>query len=49
MVVVLAPDDVDIALSSLNASGESTYLIGEVVAGEKGGARCHFLIQTPRR
>ena len=36
MVVVLSPDDVDIALSSLSASGESTYLIGEVVAGEKG-------------
>ena len=36
MVVVVAPDDVDAALSSLNASGESAYLIGEVVAGEKG-------------
>ena len=36
MVVVLAPDAVDVALASLNASGESTYLIGEVVAGEKG-------------
>jgi len=36
MVVVLSPDDVDIALSSLDVSGESTYLIGEVVAGEKG-------------
>ena len=36
MVVVLAPDAVDAALASLNASGESTYLIGEVVAGEKG-------------
>ena len=36
MVVVLSPDDVDDALSSLSASGESTYLIGEVVAGEKG-------------
>ena len=36
MVVVLSPDDVDAALASLNASGESTYLIGEVVAGEKG-------------
>ena len=36
MVVILAPDAVDAALASLNASGESTYLIGEVVAGEKG-------------
>lgn len=36
MVVVLAPGAVDAALASLNASGESTYLIGEVVAGEKG-------------
>jgi phosphoribosylformylglycinamidine cyclo-ligase len=36
IVVVLSPDDVDAALSSLDASGESTYLIGEVVAGEKG-------------
>jgi phosphoribosylformylglycinamidine cyclo-ligase len=36
MVVVVSPDDVDAALLSLNASGESTYLIGEVVAGEKG-------------
>lgn len=36
MVVVLSPGDVDTALSSLNASGESTYLIGEVVAGDKG-------------
>ena len=36
MVVVLAPDAVDAALASLNASGESTFRIGEVVAGEKG-------------
>ena len=36
MVVVLSPNDVDAALSSLSASGESTYLIGEVIAGEKG-------------
>ena len=36
MVVILAPDAVDAALASLNASEESTYLIGEVVAGEKG-------------
>lgn len=36
MVVVLSPDDVDAALSSLSASGEFTYLIGEVVAGERG-------------
>ena len=36
MVVVLSPDDVDAALSSLSASGESAYLIGEVAAGEKG-------------
>lgn len=36
MVVVLSSDDVDAALSSLSASGESAYLIGEVIAGEKG-------------
>ena len=36
MVVVLAPDTVDIALESLNASGESAFRVGEVVAGEKG-------------
>lgn len=36
MVVVLSPDAVDAALSSLSASGEFAYLIGEVVAGEKG-------------
>ncbi len=36
MVVVLSPDDVDSALSSLAASGEAAYLIGDVVAGEKG-------------
>ena len=36
MVVVLSPNDMDAALSSLSASGESTYFIGEVVAGEKG-------------
>ena len=36
MVVVLSPDDVDAALSSLSVSGESAYLIGEVVAGERG-------------
>ncbi|MCY3551531.1 MAG: phosphoribosylformylglycinamidine cyclo-ligase [Candidatus Poribacteria bacterium] len=36
MVVVVAPDGVDAALKSLKASDESTYLIGEVVAGEKG-------------
>lgn len=36
MVVVVAPDAVDAALASLNGSGESTYRIGEIVAGEKG-------------
>lgn len=36
MVIVLAPDTVDAALVSLNASGESTFHIGEVVAGDKG-------------
>lgn len=36
MVVVVAPDSVNAALKSLKASDESTYLIGEVVAGEKG-------------
>lgn len=36
MVVIVAPDAVDTALESLNASGESTYRIGEVIAGEKG-------------
>ena len=36
MVIVVAPDSVDAALRSLKASDESTYLIGEVVAGEKG-------------
>ena len=36
MVIVVAPDSVDAALTSLKASDESTYLIGEVVAGEKG-------------
>ena len=36
MVVIVAPDTVDAALESLEASGESTYRIGEVIAGEKG-------------
>jgi len=36
MVVILAPDAVDVALESLEASGESIYRIGEVIAGEKG-------------
>lgn len=36
MVVVVAADSVDAALESLNASGESTFQIGEVVAGDKG-------------
>ena len=36
MVVMVAPDAVDAALESLEASGESTYRIGEVIAGEKG-------------
>ena len=36
MVVIVAPDAVDTALESLNTSGESTYRIGEVVAGERG-------------
>ena len=36
MVVILAPDAVDVALESLKASGESIYRIGEVIAGEKG-------------
>ncbi len=35
MVVIVAPDAVDAALASLTASGESTYQIGEVIAGEK--------------
>ena len=45
MVVVLAPDVVDVALDSLNASGESIFHIGEVVAGDKGGAGCRLLMQ----
>ena len=36
MVVVLAPVTVDAALESLKASGESTFYIGKVVAGDKG-------------
>jgi phosphoribosylformylglycinamidine cyclo-ligase len=36
MVAIVAPDVVDAALASLKASGESTYRIGEVIAGEKG-------------
>ena len=36
MVVIVAPDAVEAALESLNASGESTYRIGEIIAGEKG-------------
>ncbi len=36
MVVAIAPDAIDPALKSLNASGESTYHIGEVGAGERG-------------
>ena len=36
MVVVLSPDAVDAGLASLNASGESTFHIGEVVSGDKG-------------
>ena len=36
MVVVVAPDAVDAALASLKAFEETTSLIGEVVAGEKG-------------
>ena len=36
MVVIVAPDAVEAALESLNASGESTYRIGEVIAGKKG-------------
>ena len=35
MVVIVAPNAVDAALASLKASGESTYQIGEVIAGEK--------------
>ena len=36
MVGIVAPDAVDTALESLNASRESTYRIGEVAPGEKG-------------
>lgn len=36
MVVIVAPDAVDAALASLEASGESIYRIGEVIVGEKG-------------
>ena len=36
MVIIVAPDAVDVALESLEVSGESTYRIGEVIAGEKG-------------
>ncbi len=39
MVIALAPDAVDAALASLNASGESVYQLGEVLAGGKG-VRC---------
>ena len=36
MAVVVAPDAVDTALAALNDSGETTYHIGEVIAGERG-------------
>ena len=35
MVIALAPDAIDAAVASLNASGESVYPLGEVLAGEK--------------
>ena len=36
MVIVTEPDSVSAALESLNASGESAFVLGEIVSGEKG-------------
>ncbi len=38
LVLVVAPDSVSIALDSLNASGESAFVLGEIVTGDKGVA-----------
>ena len=36
MVLVLPPNQIDTAISLLRASGESPFLIGEIIHGEKG-------------
>lgn len=40
MSVCVSPEDVDAALSILNASGEKAYVIGQLASGEKGIALC---------
>lgn len=40
MVLVLAPDSVAAASELLNASGESAFLLGDVISGDKGVELC---------
>lgn len=36
MTAIVAKEDVALALKTLKAAGEDAYVIGEIVAGEKG-------------
>ena len=36
MSVVVAKEDAELALSTLQANGEDAYIIGEVVKGDEG-------------
>lgn len=40
MVIVLAPENVDVAFDTLRTADDSSYLIGEIATGEKGVELC---------
>ncbi len=40
MVLAIAPEDVDATIKAIEAAGETAYVIGQTVAGEKGVTLC---------
>ena len=40
MVLAIAPEDVDTTIKAIEAAGETAYVIGQTVAGEKGVTLC---------
>ena len=41
LMMVVAPEDADQIIKFLAAKNEKAYLIGEIVAGERGVSICH--------
>ena len=40
MVLAIAPEDVDATIKAIEAAGETAYVIGQTVVGEKGVTLC---------